>query len=472
MAGFDQVLKNVVDLFGGRAANQPGAPARPAPAPPAPAAGQNPDVAAVAQMHAGMWDGAPDETLERLFPGGMTPEQQAFRDAHAAARASDGMIDMDEGRALRAQAHTVGTDQLSFLQSMYLRGHDPAQITALYEKLRGTDSADPGAAGVEHRDQNGAALADPNRLTPEELALWRETQIARFEDMQAGTDMRKIVDPGQGMALATGIGGSPGSTYNANTVGGFVSMAAHTADQDAQQSLATTGLDSGYHAGAGVDMFAPSPASPQQTGTWSPSVQAGGVTALNFDATPAMVDDLNVPLGSFATDQMQLEAQRRMDNRVTRADGTVVQEYVPELLRAETDAAGGVRRDADGLPMLQHVLEMNRGITGNAVDDQANPFTGWGFSSTRRAQDASGGEYPVIPNQELTFTPRQRFPLAEASVVQLDPNSPAQHPIAQTPAGGGPMAPSAGASAAQQWAMYDHQVRLGRTPAPPSVPRP
>jgi hypothetical protein len=471
---FDQNQQNVAAMFGPQAnAPAPGAAPRApnprAPAPPAP--GQSPDVAAVAQMHAGLWDGTPQETLQRLFPGGMSPQQQAFQQAYAAAQASDGIIDQAEGQNLRTMAHTAGTDQLSMLQSMYLRGHDPAQVTALYERLRATDAAQPGDPTATHQDQNGANLANPANLSPEELRLWRETQMARFDDMQGGTQMRKVVDQNQANEIGTGVRGSPGSPSVSNSVGGFVSMAAHTQDQTAPQALATTGLDSAYHARPDINMFSPSPTNPGQQGQFSPAVQTQGIPTLNFPLTAPMQQNMQVPMGSFAQQQMQAESQRRMNNTVTTADGRTLQEYVPELLQPQRDASGAVQNDAAGLPQLPHVRGMNREVSGNTANDQANPFTGWGFSSTRRATDASGAAMPVIPNQELVMGGRAQIP-AGSTLTQQSPTSSAQAPIAHMPAGGTTMVPSTGASPAALAGMQAHltNLRPGQTLPPGQAP--
>lgn len=200
----------------------------------------------------------------------LAPEQRAKREAldrlrkdYLEAKASDGMLDQLAGDGLRQRAHELGTDRMSFADSMYARGMDPAQVHALLEKLRGVDSSKPTDAAAEHRDHNLKPLAAASSLSAGEMKLWREAMATRFDDMHAGyttdkgaalppTPMEKLIDDKQSNTLATGVYDDKGIGKQVSpTVGGFIGMASHSGGLPSTGRLQMAGLDSSYHAGLG-----------------------------------------------------------------------------------------------------------------------------------------------------------------------------------------------------------------------------
>jgi hypothetical protein len=348
-----------------RAAAPPAAPPTVAPGPRSPSAD-----AWAAQLHASLFDDDP-ATLQ-----GPARERRAALDAlradWLAAKSSDGMLDSDEGRALTARAHQLGTDRMSFADSMYARGLDPAAVHTLLEKLRGVDAAEPGKLEAEHRDERGAPLAPASSLAPAEVKLWIDAMAARFDDLRAGTPMAKIIDPTLAAAFASGTA-SPAA-------GGFMSMAAHSEGLSAGERLQMAGLDSNHHASPDIDFF------DVASGRWSASAAGPGgqINEQRFPLGQAGANMIQLPLGSAAAGLAHAEAERLRANQwVETADGRVLSEYVPEMFQA-----GRI-----------HSLDRKRG-------DHTNPYTGWGFSATRRAVDGHGDPLGVLDNQELRMPTR------------------------------------------------------------------
>lgn len=330
----------------------------------------------------------------------LAPEQRekraaldALRKDYLEAKVSGGMLDKDEGRLLRERAHEVGTDRMSFADSMYARGMDPRQVHELLEKMRGVDSADPGDKKSDHRDQHGNPLAPASSLSAAEQRLWMDAMATRFDDLHAGyttsagvqlpgTPLEKLIDEGQGHSLATGL-------FKGNqvppTVGGFFGMASHTQGLSPGARMQTWGLDSDHHAKPEIGYFNPA------SSCWTDEAAGpkGHVDRLSFETTAAIKDSAAVPMGSAAAKLMEQEAKR--------LEGT--KEYVPEIF-AQHSASTGVG-------MLKHVEEFPR----RTDDGPTNPYTGWGFASTRRATDASGQQLGVLDNQELRIRGSQRMPV-------------------------------------------------------------
>jgi hypothetical protein len=279
---------------------------------------------------------------------------------------------------------------MSFADSMYARGLDPAAVHALLEKLRGVDSGDPGEPDVEHRDERGAALAPASSLAAAEVRLWIDAMAARYDDLREGTPMAKLVDAQTSAALQSGA-------YRPE-VGGFTGVASHGRGLGSAERCQMAGLDSDHHARTGF--FDPA------TNRWS----AHHVDELQYPYRAEM--GARVPLGSAAAGLMGSEAARLLDNQaVLTPDGRTLQEYVPELLRAS--------RDEGGSPVLENAEVVKR----TREDGTTNPYTGWGFSATRRATDASGCSLGVIDNQEVQLRGPRRWSLADGSrLSRVDAN--------------------------------------------------
>lgn len=434
----------------------------PPPAKPAPAL--------AAALFAGQYDDGPTserDTLRRLFPEGLTPEQQTFRKTYAELEASDGMIDEEEGKRLREMAHALGTDRMPFLQSMALRGFDPGRVQALYATLGQTDSAGPSPRSpAAHLDERGQPLRDPRGLSAEERRLWTETQASRFDDLHSGTPMRKMISDKQMAEYASGVAGRPGAVKSADSVGGFVGLQAETDGLGAPHAAAVAGLDTDYHARPDVNVFETSAANPV-VGRFSEPVRSHGVAALDWEATAGHLDNLRVPLGTYASDVLAEEAERRMGHAVTTPDGRRLREYVPELMQPERDpTTQRPEHGASGLPVLKHVQEINRQVTtpANPRADGANPYTGWGMSAPRRARDDAGRPFAVAANQEYVMGARMPLPPG-AAVSQIHPQTGARAPIAPVPAPGSP--PSISTSDARiQATIHQHLGELGRSGKP------
>jgi hypothetical protein len=157
---------------------------------------------------------------------------------------------------------------------------------------------------------------------------------------------------------------------------------------------------------------------------------------------------------------MQAEAAR-LANQTPAANGRT--EAVPNLLQSQ-----GVD-PATGQQILPHIADMNREVRDIAPTPSggdSNPFTGWGFSSTRRATDASGADLPVIPNQELKMGSRLPIP-AGSEVAQVTPTG-AVNPQATTN-GPGASPTITTTDTLQLQRFWDHLNSLGLTPP---FPRP
>jgi hypothetical protein len=371
---FDQAREPVPDPFASDVP-APRATAPPPAAPPAATAPRSPSADAwAAQLHASLFDDDP-ATLE-----GPARERRAALDAlradWMAAKASDGLLDADEGRALTARAHQLGTDRMSFADSMYARGLDPAAVHALLEKLRGVDAAEPGRRDAEHLDDRGRPLAPAAGLAPAEVRLWLDAMAARFDDLNADTPMAKIIDPGLAGAFSSGSARPE--------VGGFMSMAAHSDGLSAAQRLQMAGLDSDHHAAPGIGFF------DIATNRWSAAATGpgGAIHELQFPLGPAGAAIAQLPLGTEATRIAHLEEQRLRGNQaVETPDGRTLAEYVPEMFQAG------------------RIYTFDRG-----AGDRTNPYTGWGFSATRRAQDPAGNPLGVLDNQEVRLPKRVPLP--------------------------------------------------------------
>jgi hypothetical protein len=325
-------------------------------------------------------------------------------DAHADGRR--GAIDTVEEAGLSGLRRALGTDEMDFLESMAARGHDPAEIQALFEKLRGTSSALPFADASE-LDEHGAPLASPMDLSPAETRLFQDVMPGRFEDLREGTRMGKIVPPGTAAEYAANK-----SAYGLqDTVGGFVTMGATFNGLGSLGALQASGLDSDWHDDtAGFFNRATNEFRPEVGGPGAGP--DAGIDMLGFKLDERMLEALKVPLGSAASSLLLDEARRLATAEALAAPGART-EAIPRLL----ELVGGT---------LPHVLDRER-APGEAATTPAggdsNPYTGWGFSSTRRAIDpATGLDLPVIPNQELVFPPRPRPQLpAGSDLFRLQP---------------------------------------------------
>jgi hypothetical protein len=283
------------------------------------------------------------------------------------------------------------------------------------EKLRGVDSGEtaPAAHNVSGVDHQGNDLLPASSLTEGEKKLWLEMEAARFGDIRPNeTEMSKILIEKDAKAYADG---------SRDQVGGFVSMQAHSDGLTSGEALQMAGLDSDWHNDV-AKVF------DKSTNQWTDNAaKTKGLDVLNFTATDAVYDQLQVPLGTDAKAIMQTEAARL---QAAQSEPSTLgrREAIPELLQPKIDPVTNKPvTDAAGLPELPHITEMNRENTpmldasGAAVGD-SNPFTGWGFSSTRRAQDGLGNELPVIGNQELKMGNRVQIP-ANSELGILDPKA-------------------------------------------------
>lgn len=458
-------------VFGGngRAATPSLPPQLPAPPAPQPAGTPNATHPAswAAQLNASLFD---DDVAT------LAPEQRAKRECldrlrteYLAAKASDGMLDQLEGDALRQKCHELGTDRMSFADSMYARGLDPAQVHALLEKLRGSDKQpgvdaalpekDPTDPKSEHLDQLKRTLAPASSLAPDEVALWREAMATRFDDLHGAyktaggtelpaTPMEKIVDRTQANTLATGIYGKGGvGAEVAPSVGGYFGMASHSAGLGSAQRLQMAGLDSKVHAAAPYNFF------DESTNGWTNEVAGteGSVEKLSFPASASVIDNAQVPMDSAAYKNM-LEEAERLSNDDAKRTPAGIREYIPRLLELKEKG------------VLKNVASEAR-----APGDHTNPYTGWGFSATRRAIDGSGAMLPVLDNQELKL--KGRVDLEDRAALSSVSSTGVVSALADIMPGKKGEASSSILSTdpARRRAMWDHAHGLGKTP---SWPRP
>jgi hypothetical protein len=428
---------------------------------PAVAHGAMSDLIAGAKDPSGVIDPAQRDGLIDLVGGLHTDAKATDLDGVAGKNAGPGVIDNVEGASLKNLRHQLGTDDMNMLDSMAARGLDRGDVQALMEKLRLVDSGHSAGPTASHLDEHGNPLLPPSALTPEEKALWLETTAGRFEDLNVGeTQMAKVVPKSDASAYATGKRGSPGNVSPQNSVGGFISMAAHSDGLTAPETTQMGGLDSDWH--HGVNMF------DKNTNLIHPDVAGpnGVLDVLQFPLSQPIYDGAQVPLGADAKGMMQQEAARlQAAQSAPSALGRT--EEIPTLLQPTT-TAGAVDVDANGLPVLPHVFEMNRDIPSLAptpAGGDSNPFTGWGSSSTRRAVDpVTGADLPVIPNQELRLA-GARKPLPAGSELTQVTSSGAVNPVADI--GGGVPPTITTTDVALQQQFWDHLMNLGVAPPGP-----
>jgi hypothetical protein len=416
------------------------------------------DLIAGAKDPSGVIDPAQRDGLIDLVGGLHNDAKATDLDGVAGKNAGPGVIDNVEGASLKNLRQQLGTDDMNMLDSMAARGLDRGEVQAMMEKLRLVDSGQSGPR-TSHLDEHGNPLLPPSTITPEEKALWLETTAGRFGDLNVGeTQMAKVVPKSEAPQYATGKRGSPGNVGPQDSVGGFVSMAAHSDGLTAPETTQMGGLDSDWHHGVG--MF------DKNTSQFHPDVAGpnGTLDVLQFPLSQPIYDAAQVPLGSDAKGMMQQEAARlQAAQSAPSALGRT--EEIPTLLQPSTNA-GGVQLDANGLPVLPHVFEMNRDIPSVAASTpgDSNPFTGWGFSSTRRAVDpVTRADLPVIPNQELRMSNREPLP-AGSELTQVT-SSGAVNPVADI--GGGVPPTITTTDVAQQQQFWDHLMNLGVTPPGP-----
>ena len=189
--------------------------------------------------------------------------------------------------------------------------------------------------------------------------------------------MAKLVNRDTSDGLATG-------RYKPE-VGGFTGMASHSRGLGSGERCQMAGVDSEYHADQGFF--------DRHTNRWTDDIvgAGGSVDELEFPYRNEM--GARVPLGSAAMGLVQAEADRLQNHQAVTDDGRTLHEYVPEFFHSGS-----------------------RELFERAADDgPTNPYTGWGFSATRRATDAAGNQLGVLDNQELHLPGPDRLPLPPGS---------------------------------------------------------